>query len=156
MKKWQKLMIWIPATIIGIGIIGYVGLWGLFQTIVVSNSCICYNIDNIEVRTNIDIPSIFDNPQCFRNKTPNTKTNHFRINTVEVNMDRYVERNSFISVSDVDLDLSVFEKFVKKPEITPENVQNFYYNLGERKRTDWLSVVDKKSGDLWIYMEYKN
>jgi len=156
MKKWQKLMIWIPVTIIGIGIIGYGGLWGLVYVIAKSNSCTVYNIDNIEVRTNIDIPSILDNPQCFRGKSPNSKTNHFRINTANVNMDRYVERNSFISASDVDLDLSVFEKLVKTPEITPDNTQNFYYNSGKGKKTDWLAIVDKKSGDLWVYMEYRN
>ena len=156
LKKWQKLLIWIPATIIGIGIIGYLGLWGVYKIALYSNSCAFYNIDNIEVRTNIDIPSIFDNPQCFRGKSPNTKTNHFRINTADVDMDRYVERNLFVSVSDVGLDLSVFEKFVKIPEITPDNIQNFYYNSGKGKKTDWLAIVDRRSGDLWVYMEYKN
>jgi hypothetical protein len=155
LKKWHKLLIWIPSTIIGIGIIAYLGLWGVYKIALSSNSCTFYNIDNIEVRTNIDIPSILDNPQCFRNKSPNTKTNYFRINIVDVNMDRYIERNSFVSVSDIDLDLSVFGKFEKTLEITSDDIQNFYYNSGKGKKTDWLAIIDKKSGDLWIYMEYK-
>jgi len=70
-------------------------------------------------------------------------------------MDRYVSRNSFIPVNEVEFDLSVFDIIGRKPEITPNNKQNFYYNSGERKGTDWLAIVDKNSGDLWINMKIK-
>ena len=75
-----------------------------------------------------------------------------------VEMDGYVERNFFIPVNETDLDLSVFDKLTKVPEITPDNMQNFYYSLGigKRIRTDWLAILDKNSGDLWVYMQYKD
>ena len=134
---------------------GYVGLFFLSRE---SNSCKRFNIDNIETRIRIDIPSIYDDSECFScilDKAENTKTNYFKIRTDVVNMDRYIERNSFISVSESDLDLSVFGKLVKIPEITPENMQNYCYNSGEGKRTDWMAIVNKNSGDLWVYMKYK-
>ena len=159
-KKWLKITILVSAIIIGIGIIGYGGCWGLFHITAKSNSCERFNIDNIEIRTHIDIPSIYSDPDCFScilDKAANTKTNYFRIRTDKVDMDRYVERNSFIPVNEViDLDLSVFEKLTKIPEITPDNIKNHYYNSGKGKRTDWLSILDKNSGNLWVYMKYKD
>jgi hypothetical protein len=67
-----------------------------------------------------------------------------------------VERNSFISISDATMDLSVFGKFLKVPELMPDNMQRYYYNSGQGKHTDWLAIVDKNSGDLWVYLKYKD
>ena len=148
-------------SIIGIGILGFAGCVGLFQAVINSNSCNRFNIDNIETRIGIDIPSICHDDECsscILDKAANTKINYFRIRTDVEDMDRYVERNSFIPVNGTDLDLSVFEELTKKPEITPDKKQKFYYSLGigKSKRTDWLAILDKNSGDLWVYMKYKD
>ena len=163
MKQWVKIMIWVAVTIIGIVIIGYGGFRGcksLIDAAFESNSCERFNIDNIETRTRIDIPSsICGEPECFScilDKAANTKTNYFRIRTDVEDMDRYVERNSFISVYEADMDLSVFGELAKKPEIKPDNMRNIYYNSGKGNRTDWLAILDKNSGDLWVYMKYKD
>ena|GEM_PF-2538718 len=155
---------WVLISIIGMGLLGYGGCAGLHILCRESNSCERFNIDNIETRTNIDIPSIYGGNECpecsscILDEAANTKTNYFRIHIDAVDMDRYVERNSFKSVSGVDLDLSVFEKLVKLPKITPDNIQSHYYNsnIGKGIRTDWLAVLDKNSGDLWVYMKYKD
>jgi len=157
MKQWLKVTMWILAPIAGIGIIGFLAIWFLWHATFNSNSCERFNIDNIETRIRVDIPSIMrEQSECFLNKVENTKTNYFRIRTDVEDMDRYVIRNSFIPVIDTDLlDLSVFEKLAKIPEITPDNIQNFYYNSGIGNYSDWLALVDKNSGDLWVYMKYK-
>ena len=164
MKQWHKAMILVSAVIIGIGLLGYGGYSGcrsLVRVIVESNSCERWNIDNIETRIPVGIPTIYNDPDCFScilDKSANTKTNYFRIRTDVVEMDGYVERNFFIPINETDLDLSVFDKLTKIPEITSDNQQNFYYSLGIGKRvlTDWLAILDKKSGDLWVYMQYKD
>ena len=161
MKKWLKISMWVLISIIGIVILGFGGYVGLFQVIINSNNCERFNIDNIETRIPIDIPSIHSDPDCLScilDKSANTKTNYFKIRTDALDMDGYVERNYFIPVNEADLDLSVFRKLIKTPEITPGKLQNFYYSLGidKRLRTDWLAILDKNNGDLWVYMKYKD
>jgi len=156
MKQLLKIMIWTVGIIIGIIAVGFGGCVGCFQYIGNSNSCGGPNIDNIELRAHIDIPAIEqESRSCNYDKERKIKTNYFKIRTDVVDMDRYVERNSFIPVNEANMDLSVFDIFATKPEITLDNMQNYYYNSGERKSTDWLAIVDKNSGDLWIYMKIK-
>jgi hypothetical protein len=158
MKEFLKIMMRVLLSIAGMGLLGFGVLVGCFQYVGNSNSCVSFNIDNIELRTRIDIPTIEQGcNSCQFNKKNKTKTNYFKIRTDVEDMNRYVHRNNFIPVHEKDLDLSVFEKLenVKIPEITPENRKNIFYNSGERKGTDWLAIVDKNSGDLWVYMKIK-
>ena len=156
MKDWLKIIIRTVVAIIGFVAIGFGGCVGCFHYIGNSNSCLAFNIDNIELRARIGIPAIEPGcGSCKYDKEAKTKTNYFKIRTNEVDMDGYVERNSFRPVNEANMDLSVFEIFERKPEITPDNMQNYYYNSGERQSTDWLAIVDKNSGDLWIHMKIK-
>ncbi len=158
MRQWVKTMIWVLVGIIGVVIIGYGGCMGCVFYIATSNSCERFNIDNIELRARIDIPEIeAGSCSCKLDKEENTKTNYFKIRTDAVDMDRYVERNWLKAINDVDLDLSVFGKLEKIPEITDDNKHRYYYNSGNGKQTDYfLSIVDKSSGDLWVYIKYKD
>ena len=157
MKDWQKTLMWLLIVIVSIfgGCVGCVKLMGN------SNSCKWANIDNIELRAHFDIPKIEPGSCiCIKDKEDgDSKTNYFKIHTDVVDMERYVHRNKFKPVHEQDLDLSVFGKLTKIPEITPENVQDYYYNAGynpgKGKRTHWLAIVNKSSGDLWVYMKYK-
>ena len=145
---------------VGIGVLGFGGCAGCVKLIGNSNSCEWFNIDNIELRAHIDIPAIESKDcSCILDKEDDSKTNYFKIRTDAVDMDIYIKINRFISVNEADMDLSVFGKLSKTPEITPENIQEYYYNSGynpgEGKRTHWLAIVDKNSGDLWVYLKYK-
>ena len=156
MKEWVKIIIWTVVAIVVIGVLGFGGCVGCYQYIGNSNRCTGPNIDNIELRTRIDIPAVEqESRSCNFDKEKRIKTNYFKIRTEEVDMKRYVDRNSFNPVNDANMNLSVFDVFAIKPEITPDNIGDFYYNSGERKGTDWLAIVDKNSGDLWVYMKIK-
>lgn len=151
---------WTLIIIAGIGALGFGGCAGCVKLIGDSNSCEWFNIDNIELRAHIDIPAVESEIcSCILDKEDDSKTNYFKIRTDAVDMDRYVERNSFISVNDADIDLSVFDKLSEKPVITPENIYGYYYNSGynpgKGKRTHWTVVVDKNRGDLWVHLKYK-
>ncbi|MDR2233749.1 MAG: hypothetical protein LBE56_11625 [Tannerella sp.] len=161
MKEFLKIMMRIMISIIGVGVLGFGGCVGCVKLIGNSNSCTWCNIDNIELRAHFDIPATEPGSNiCIKDKDDgNSKTNYFKIRTDTVDMVRYVDRNSFKPVYDADMDLSVFGKFPKIPKITPENIQGYYYksghNTGKGKRTHWLAIVDKNSGDLWVYLKYK-
>jgi hypothetical protein len=157
MKEWVKIIMWIAVGIICIlgGCVGFV------LSIANSNSCNYCNIDNIELRAHFDIPATEQGSNvCIKDKEDgNSKINYFKILTDACDMVRYVTINHFEPVNDADIDLSVFGKLPKVPEITPENIEGYYYksghNPGKGKRTHWLAILDKNSGDLWVYMKYK-
>ena len=156
MKQWFK----ITAFVLISGVLGFGGCVSCVRLIGNSNSCEWFNIDNIELRAHIDIPEVAsDSCSCLLNKEDDSKTNYFKIRTDAVDMDRYIEINAFIPVNEADMDLSVFRELPKIPEITPENIQEYYYNSGNNqgkgKRTHWLAIVDKNSGDLWVYLKNK-
>ena len=156
MKEILKIIIRTVVAIVGIVAVGFGGCVGCFHYAGNSNRCSGPNIDNIELRTRIDIPAIEQgSTTCVYDKAKKTKTNYFKIRTDVMDMDRYAERNYFVPVKNANMDLSVFDVFAVKPEITPDNLHHFYYNTGERKGTDWLAIVDKSSGGLWIFMKIK-
>jgi len=160
MKEWLKIIMWVLISIVGIGVIGFGGCVGCVKIIGNSNSCKWFNIDNIELRAHFDIPATEPGSCiCILDKEDGSKTNYFKIRTDAVDMVRYVDRNSFKSVKEASMDLSVFEKLSIIPEITPENIHEYYYksgyNPGKGKRTHWLAIVNKNSGDLWVHLIYK-
>ena len=93
-------------------LLGFGGCAGLVHAMINSNSCEQFNIDNIETRIPVGIPSVHSDPECFS---------------------------------------CILDKVANTGRI-------FYYSLGidKRVRTDWLAVLDKNSGDLWVYMKYKD
>jgi hypothetical protein len=157
MNKSIKVIIVVIVSIL----LGFGGLVACVKLMGNSNSCRWGNIDNIELRAHFDIPAIESGSCiCILDKEDgNSKTNYFKIRTDKVDMVRYINKNSFKPANEVDMDLSVFRKLPKLPEITAENIEGYYYNTGfnpgKGKRTHWLAIVDKNSGDLWVYMKYK-
>ena len=128
MKKFLKIMMFILIAIVSI--LG--GCVGCVLSMANSNSCNYCNIDNIELRAHFDIPATEPGSNiCIKDKDDgNSKTNYFKIRTDAVDMVRYVDRNKFKPVNEADMDVSVFDRFPIKPEITPENIERYYYNAG--------------------------
>ncbi|GHU68928.1 hypothetical protein FACS189413_06880 [Bacteroidia bacterium] len=160
MKTWQKTTLIVSIAIVITGTVFFSGIYGLTYTMINSKSCTYMNIDNIETRAPVSIPAVLHDEEycsCIFDEKENSKTNYFRINTEEVEMVGYLERNFFKLIpADTNPDLSVFAKLKKSPNITTDNKQNYYYSFGERERTAWLAVVDQSNGDLWVHLQYKD
>lgn len=92
-----------------------------------SNSCESFNIDNIELRTHIDIPDV-NSVDC--NCNENIKTAKFILEP-EVEISRYIKRNNF------------------------EKQGDLFINSGERKDTKWNATLDVNTKELFIEIEYK-
>ena len=91
--------------------------------------CERFNIDNVEVRTGIDIPSIID-ATCSSNGK--IKNSIFTIDTNKVDINTYIKTN----------------KFVKEDSI--------YINTGESKNTKWKITLNPESAILNVSIEYKS
>lgn len=120
--------------IIAGSIILFVGLFmagcrALISTITNSNDCERFNIDNIEVRTGIDIPAI-KNVDCIYKDGIKDVT--FTIDTNKVIVNEYLERN----------------KFKKRDD--------FYFIKGDSKRTNWYGEYDVTLAALKMHIIYKD
>ena len=92
--------------------------------------CERFNIDNIEVRTGIDIPKV-TSAVCECDNLEKIKTSHFTIDTKVVNIKDYVAKN----------------RFVLK--------EGIYIQKGEREDTKWLATLDQSSNELMVRVEYR-
>ena len=117
--------------IIGIIIfLGFAGCKGLINHIYNRTDCEQFNIDNIEVRTGIDIPAV-SKVICDFNAIENTKTSIFTLDKTQVNLAHYAARNGFHSKG------------------------NVYVNAGERTDTKWEASLNKTTLDLTVSVIYK-
>lgn len=99
------------------------------------NSCDCkrFNIDNIELRTGINIPSIKDT-ECIYDETTKTKKATFIINTEKVDIEDYILKN----------------KLVKS------DAEDFYVKSNDIKSHSYKGILDKNTGKLDIEIIYKD
>ena len=105
------------------------GCRALIYTIGNSNTCEQFNIDNIELRTGIDIPAT-TNVDCIYND--GIKDVVFTLDTNEVVIPEYLSRNKF------------------------EQSGGKFVNNGEKKRTKWEATYDKKRAELTMHLVYKD
>ncbi|MEM1121380.1 MAG: hypothetical protein AAGJ18_13090 [Bacteroidota bacterium] len=103
---------------------------GLVNHIYNRTDCEQFNIDNIEVRTGIDIPAVSD-VTCEFKSTENTKISVFILDKSVLDFDYYIQRNKFIREGD------------------------FYVNAGERTDTKWNARLNKENLELRVALTYK-
>lgn len=102
---------------------------------VIYNSCDCdrFNIDNIELRTGINIPAV-KNIECNYNKTTKTKKSSFIIDTKTVNIEDYIKKNNLEKADD----------------------DNLYFKSNNIKSHSYKVILNKNTGELDVKINYKN
>ncbi len=90
--------------------------------------CKRFNIDNIEVRTGIDIPEV-KNSSC--KCADGTKDAEFTLKLKPEDIDRYVSRNKF------------------------ELKDSLYINSNEDEYTKWFATLDLATQKLKVHIDYK-
>lgn len=92
--------------------------------------CEAFNIDNIELRTGIDIPAVVKS-DCECIVFENTKTAKFTIDTQKVDFERYISRNNF------------------------NLIDGNYKRSGQREGTVWESTLNGETKELTVFIEYR-
>ena len=125
MKKTLIILVSI-ATLFGLFMLSFIFLSKHIFNYV---SCEQFNIDNIELRTGIDVPKVQkENILC--SCTDTTKTSSFMIDLEKVELDSYLDRNGFV----------LADKLYKK-----SNKNEF---------TDWVAEYDPKENILSFDLKY--
>ena len=131
MKKIIIIII-VSVIILFFGLIGF-GFFGLSK--IIYNSCTCelFNIDNIELRTGINIPKV-KSVDCIYDEITRTKKSTFIIDTIKVDLDEYIQNNKLIH----------------------SNSDELYHKSNDTKNHSYKGVLDKKTGELNIEIIYKD
>jgi len=118
-------------TLIGVSLTLFLIVGGvvlLNKHIYSQQSCERFNIDNIELRTGINIPTITSsNCSCKKNH----KVSTFVIDTLSVDLKEYIKKNRF------------------------SLVENNFINKGVRSDTKWKAHLDIKTAVLKVAIEYR-
>ena len=100
----------------------------LINTVFNSKTCHQYNIDNIELRTGINIPSVID-VECKCEE--GYKNSIFVLNTEEIDIQNYLVSNNF-----------------KKDE------SGFFSALGESRHSIWYACFNEENSELSVELNY--
>ena len=121
------LVIVLFLTLVGFGINGFGKM--------IYNSCDCerFNIDNIELRTGINIPSIIKE-ECTYDINARTKKASFIIDTIKVDLDDYIQKNKLAKSGSSEL-------YIKS-----NDTENYSYEV----------LLDKKTKKLAVEITYKD
>ncbi|MEH6535788.1 MAG: hypothetical protein V7719_05300 [Psychroserpens sp.] len=124
----KKALIGITLVVVLFGIL-YGGLhlfgWHIYNT----QSCQRFNIDNIELRTGVNIPEVTTTDcECKDNK----KISKFVIDTDKVDVDDYISKNDFTLVDDL------------------------YIKENDNKNSTYKVVFNKKTAELIVNLTYKH
>ena len=93
-----------------------------------STGCEQFNIDNIEVRTGIDIPPVTDNINC--------------------NSDGHIKMASFVIKEEVDI-----RDYIQKNDFIKS--ENSYENKGENETSKWNATLNLEARKLSVQLIYK-
>ncbi len=127
MKEATKILI-ILVTII---FFGFTGIKSFTNHIYNRTDCEQMNIDNIELRTGIDIPAV-SKVVCEFKTAEQRKVSVFTLDKEQVDLAYYTNRNDFIQKG------------------------NQYIKSGERADTKWVASLDATTWELTVSVQYKN
>ncbi len=126
----MKYILYTMASVTLFFLLGAVGCKSLINHIYNRVDCEQFNIDNVEVRTGINIPAI-KRVDCECDETKTLKTNTFILNSDIVDMTEYVSRNKF----------------------KLEDGQ--YKNIGKREDTEWEAILNPETSELKVVIKYR-
>lgn len=124
MKK--LLIVILISVLIIMTLYGLLHLYG--RQIYNTKSCELYNIDNIELRTGVDIPEVISTDCKCEN---NTKVSKFILDTAQVDLDRYISRNDF------------------------KRIDSLYVKENDTKTSKYRVVFNKTTAELIVNLTYK-
>lgn len=126
----MKILIKTLAILSIIILLGFAGCKGMMNHIYNRTDCMQFNIDNIELRTGIDIPAVSD-VVCDFKESERMKVSVFTLEKASLDLTHYIDRNNFVDQG------------------------AFYVNAGEREDTKWNASLNKENLELTVELEYR-
>lgn len=155
MKRVKKNIIITLTTVILVGGLIILGVYGFVRLISNQRNCEWANIDNIEIHAHIDIPKI-KNYDCEYLEKENIKISCFDILTEKVDMDRYIQRNLLKKLESQEA-VEFDDLLRNRSNINIlKDSSDFYYRIGSDKGESWQIILNHTTGRLCVLIKYKD
>ncbi len=155
MNKALKISAITLTIFIAIGGLVILGLFGFTRLIYNQRNCSWANIDNIEMHTHTDIPDITTS-NCEYIKEENVKIACFEINTTTVNIDKYIH-NNLLKKLPLTTDVKFDERLKEKSKLDElRESGTFFYKVDSHNGELYQILLNSKSGQLCVYIKYKD
>lgn len=116
-------------------------------------NCLFSNVDNYEMLTTIDIPTITD-ANCYYDKEHQLKFSIFQIDRGDIDVDTYIQENNFVQIEkDQISNLRSIFKF-SDPQTPLPDEDMLYVRNGSNGRASWYFILEKGTARLWVTIDY--
>ncbi len=133
--------------------IGFLGYKTLLRSIYQSHSCEWANIDNIELRTLMDIPAT-SGCDCVYDETADTKTVIFNLDLEAADIIRYATTNGFKAVdTPEEIEFSALET---RGNLNFASAKLWQKNGLRENEESFRMLLDPESKQLFISLKYLN
>lgn len=149
----SKIALLVVAIVVALGCLGLMGLQAFCDKIYESRDCDFANIDNIEMRTSIDIPEIHA-CDCRYDEREFAKKVTFIIDKKSLDLDDYITKHGFTKFpEDQQLHNSMAFAGLKSADRA-----QLFYRSNESMRTSGRSLyrmaLNPQTGKMWVYLRY--
>ena len=128
------------------------GFKNLKHTIYHTNSCERYNIDNIELRTGIDVPKVTEY-DCRFDDSRRIKTSYFRFDEEKTDIDKYLSQYNFQKVEN-SKGFQILDTSKLYHDLTSDS--DLYAVKQEKSTHAWEILFDKSTAKIWIAIRYRD
>lgn len=127
----------------------------LAHSIIKQRTCEWANIDNIEIHAKLNIPDIID-VDCNYDRAQNTKRARFDLDTTRTNPTGHLLSYKFKKMkTGQEVPLTEFLNDKKNAEGLKDTA-NLYYNSGFWNGENWQTLLNRRTGRLWVTIKYKD
>jgi hypothetical protein len=151
MKAGKPLLI-TAIIVIPMACFGFLGLRSFTKSVMNSRDCEWANIDNIEMRTQTDIPSTTD-CNCNYDKAEAAKKVVFTLDKKNVNLVEYAAKNRFRKVGHEEK-LPLVDFAYEKNQSQFSDAKSLYYREGQTKWETYKLILNTDTGKLWVNLKY--
>lgn len=148
MNRIFRITLIVLATFIGFAALGYFGLVFLSRSITKGRSCASFNIDNVEIHAEIDVPALV-NDSCYCKAAEGIKQNRFRIHD-EVRLANYITVNKLVVTEEGEAPDTA--GFLSPEQYHPDH--RYFVRTGTYKDERWRILLDSNSRTLWVTIWY--
>ena len=143
----KQIVLLVAAIVIVVGCLAYAGVLTLSRIIYNQKGCGFANIDNIELHTQTDIPSV-SRCECEFLQTTNTKQSVFYLDMNRDELAGYIQKNKFVA-----FDISANEVFPFARSIASIK-GTVYVKHGHTADADYRLVLDTEAKKIYVELRY--
>ncbi|MBD3582448.1 hypothetical protein [Flavobacterium selenitireducens] len=147
----KKILLLTAAIIVAILSLAFFAVKNVVENIASNNDCGMFNLDHIEMRAAVDIPSN-KTVNCNYDELKKRNTTIFDLDKQTVDLGEYIRKFDFKQVAAAPANFAEFDA----RGVSGASRSTLYLRQGQTPTTAYQMLLDTKSGRLWVDLHYLN